>query len=297
MIACKQQLASTHATQTGTFAGSAHITDPVRFVSILCAPSSFLAVGGDAGDGRCVLGVTYSSPTTQHFAALLVYKGSASWLELQDCRAEGLTPCVGESASFPHVWAALQHFIDPRSAFLHGDWAFINAVLGLMSPSATHPCPICIVSQSSLLLHSSRHRTAADRHSLTIDPSHSPLLTIPTPHSSPPLPRHQPSHHPGCFQRAAGPRSGRAGSQAGYNHCQLMEEFLTPCLFSFPPCLCSALLLSPSLPSLAINARAILLLVMFPPSLRVVCSPWPLLPDSSACSAPKTVQGGSRCRR
>jgi hypothetical protein len=176
MIRCKRQLASSHATETGTFAGGAYITDPVRFVSVLCAQSPFIAVGGDAGGGRCVLGVTYSAAGKQHFAALLVYEGGDSWLELQDCRAAGLTPFVGESAAFPHIWAVLQHFIDTRSAFLNGDWCFINAVLGLMSPSATHPCPICIVSKNNLL-SSSRHRTPADKHS--IDRTHQPLLSIP----------------------------------------------------------------------------------------------------------------------
>jgi len=176
MIACKQQLAATHATETGTFAGGAYITDPVRFVSVLCEQSPFLAVGGDAGGGRCVLGVTYSHQSVQHFAALLVYEGGDSWLELQDCRAEGLAPFTGDSAAFPHIWAVLQHLIDTRAAFLNGDWCFINAVLGLMSPSATHPCPICIVSKNNLL-SSSRHRTPADKHS--IDRSHQPLLSIP----------------------------------------------------------------------------------------------------------------------
>src|ERR1700722_3639023 len=92
-IARKQLLATSHATETGTFAGGAYLTDPLRFVSVLCAQSSFIAVGGDAGGGRCVLGVTYSIPsptdtnpnkTTQQFAALLVYEGGDSWLELQD---------------------------------------------------------------------------------------------------------------------------------------------------------------------------------------------------------------------
>jgi hypothetical protein len=194
IIHCKQQLASTHATETGTFAGGAYITDPVRFVSVVCAQSPFIAVGGDAGGGRCVLGVTYSVrgpqqyrklpngkmkkkyPHQQHFAPLLVYEGGDSWLELQDCRAEGLTPFVGESAAFPHIWAVLQHLIDQHGAFLNGDWPFINAVLGLMSPSATHPCPICIVSHNNYL-HSSRYRTPSDRHSL--HPQQCPLLTIP----------------------------------------------------------------------------------------------------------------------
>jgi hypothetical protein len=185
MIKCKQQLAITHATETGTFAGGAYITDPVRFVSDRCAQSSFIAVGGDAGGGRCVLGVTYSVPTptrhnpkktTQHFACLLVYEGGDSWLELQDCRAEGLTPFTGDSATFPHIWAVLQHFIDTKGAFLNGDWPFINAVVGLMAPSATHPCPICIVSHKSLL-SSSRYRTPADRHSH--HPQQTALLVIP----------------------------------------------------------------------------------------------------------------------
>ena len=175
MIKCKQLLATSHATETGTFAGGAYITDPVRYVSVLCSQSSFIAVGGDAGGGRCVLGVTHSAAGKQHFAALLVYEGGDSWLELQDCCAEGLTPFTGDSAAFPHIWAVLQHFIDTRGAFLNGDWCFLNAVLGLMAPSTTHPCPICIVGKNNLL-SSSRYRTANDRHS--IDRTHTPLLTI-----------------------------------------------------------------------------------------------------------------------
>ena len=59
-----------------------------------------------------------------------------------------------------------------------------NAVLGLMSPSATHPCFICIVGKNNLI-SSSRYRSAGDKHShavgqqalLTIDPTH----IVPTP--------------------------------------------------------------------------------------------------------------------
>jgi hypothetical protein len=176
IIHCKKQLATSHATETGTFAGGAYITDPVRFVSVLCAQSSFIAVGGDSGGGHTKLGVTYSINGVQHFACLLVYEGGDSWLELQDCRAEELTPFSGDSAAFCHIWAVLQHLIDTRQAFLNGDWCFLNAVLGLMAPSATHPCPICIVSRKSLL-STSRYRTPEDRHSHAA--GQQPLLTIP----------------------------------------------------------------------------------------------------------------------
>jgi hypothetical protein len=186
MIKCKQQLAATHATATGTFAGGAFVTDPIRFVSVLCAQSSFIAVGGDAGGGRCVLGVTYSVGKVQRFAALLVYEGGDSWLELQDCRAEELTPFRGDSATFPHIWAVLQHLIDTRAALLNGDWCFINAVLGLMAPAATHPCPICIVGKNNLL-GTSRYRTPADKHSRAA--GQQPLLSI-SPERIVPTPLH-----------------------------------------------------------------------------------------------------------
>jgi hypothetical protein len=175
MIQCKQQLASSHATETGTFAGGAYMTDPLAYVSVLCAQSPFLAVGGDAGGGHTKIGVTYSVDGVQHFAALLVYEGGDSWLELQDCIAEGLTPFKGDSARLPHIWAVMQHLIDTRAAFLNGDWCFLNSVLGLMSPSATHPCPICIVTKKSLL-KTARYRNANDKHSRAA--GQQPLLTI-----------------------------------------------------------------------------------------------------------------------
>jgi hypothetical protein len=44
-----------------------------------------------------------------------------------------------------------------------------------MAPSATHPCPICIITHKSFT-KTARYRTAADKHS--IDRTHSALLTI-----------------------------------------------------------------------------------------------------------------------
>lgn len=158
MIACKQQLATSHATETGTFAGGAYVTDPVRFVSVLCAQSSFVAVGGDAGGSRCVLGVTYSIPTptrdnpkktTQHFACLFVYEGGDSWLELQDCRAEGLTPFTGDSAAFPHIWAVLQHLIDEKKVGKHG-----QTCVGKRRHGTAHLQPYARIVLMCILVHS-----------------------------------------------------------------------------------------------------------------------------------------------
>jgi hypothetical protein len=42
----KRLLAASHATATGTFANGAYITDPVRFVSVLRAQSSFITLAG-----------------------------------------------------------------------------------------------------------------------------------------------------------------------------------------------------------------------------------------------------------
>ena len=176
IAACKQLLAQTHGTETGTFANGAYLTDPVRCVSVLCAQSSFLAVGGDCGGGHTKLGVTYAVKGVQHFAALVVYAGGDSYEELLHLTHEVEPPFVGDSAAFPHIFAALQHLIDTLGAFLNGDWCFLNAVLGLMAPAATHPCPICIVSKGSLL-HSARYRTPADQHSRLAGGQ--PLLTIP----------------------------------------------------------------------------------------------------------------------
>lgn len=102
-------------------------------------------------------------PFIQRFASLLVHKGSDKHDDVDQ-----LTPFTGDSAAFPHIFAVLQHLIDTRAAFLNGDWPFINAVLGLMAPSSTHPCPICIVSHNNYL-HSSRYRTERDRQSLHPD--------------------------------------------------------------------------------------------------------------------------------
>lgn len=108
-------------------------------------------------------------------STIAIYEGSDGWEQLNHLTHELEPPFKGDSVSFPHIFAVLQHLIDTRNAFLNGDWCFINSILGLMSPSATHPCPICIVGKNNLI-NTSRYRTPSDKHS--IDRTHTPLLTI-----------------------------------------------------------------------------------------------------------------------
>lgn len=176
MIQCKQSLALTHDTQTATFANGAYLTDPFGFVCYVSVQSPFIAVGGDAGGGHTKLGITYSVQGVQTFAALLVYDGTDSWEDLNKLKTPSLTPFTGDSAAFSNIFAVLQHLIDNHKALLNGDWPFINGLLGLMAPSATHPCPICIVSHNNFL-RTSRYRTPADKHSK--HPDQPALLTIP----------------------------------------------------------------------------------------------------------------------
>ena len=106
IIQCKKLLTATHATETGTFANGAYITDPVRFVSVLCAQSPFLAVGGDKGGDHTKLGITYGTEQTrklpngqvrekhsylQHFAPLIVYAGSDHWEDMNELTTPSLS--------------------------------------------------------------------------------------------------------------------------------------------------------------------------------------------------------------
>lgn len=178
IASCKKALATTHATETSTFANGAFITDPIRFVSCLCVQSSVLAVGGDAGGGLTKLGVTYMDQNNnQSFAALLVYDGKDTYDDLSELQQADLTPFSGQSASFPHIFAVLQHLIDTHThrAFLNGDWPFINTVLGLKNACATHPCPICTIASSNLL-GSAQYRKPKDRQSR--NRQHAQLLLI-----------------------------------------------------------------------------------------------------------------------
>jgi hypothetical protein len=146
------ELATSHGTATGTFKLGAYVTDPVKPVRMLNVTDKPLVIGGDFGGGSTKLGVGYFDRNNIfHFACLVVADCKDDWEGLSSLNESGITPFVGESAGYSSIWAVLQSFIkrDPRT-MLNGDWPFINAVRGLKTPSARHPCPICVIKRKML---------------------------------------------------------------------------------------------------------------------------------------------------
>ena len=128
----------------------AYLTDPLGFIQKVARSSPHLCVGGDAGGGTLKLGVTYQSAAgLQTFASFLVVEGSDHpadqiLLDNTDLVWTGLTADLlppGKNS----IYDVLQCLLDDRSrpCFLHGDWSFLNTVLGLQSASGRHCCPIC----------------------------------------------------------------------------------------------------------------------------------------------------------
>jgi hypothetical protein len=149
---CKNELKYTHGTATNIFDNGAYLTDPIRFVNSVSSGSPHIIIGGDAGGGHTKLGITYINKYgVSTFAALLVYAGKDDWSSLNQLRQSNLTPFEGDSINHPHIFSILQHLINSYNSFLNGDWPFLTTLLGLMGPSATHPCPICTVGKQNLL--------------------------------------------------------------------------------------------------------------------------------------------------
>jgi hypothetical protein len=146
-------------------------------------------VGGDCGGGSTKLGVSYCDFKKQlEYVPIVVFDGKDNYESLSTLAAAGVTPFVGTSVQYPHVFAVLQHLINSHgNAFLNGDWPFINTVLGLMSPAAMHPCPVCIVRCSSLLAPAVYRNVWTDN--ALFSRIRQPLLSIP-PERIVPLPLH-----------------------------------------------------------------------------------------------------------
>ena len=203
MVHCKLLLASEFGTATASFAKEemvgAYLLDPLKFVTLVSKHSPFICVGGDAGSGVTKLGITYLDQSRkQKFAALFVYSDSDHYDKIIRTTFPNLSPFGGESAQFNNIFSFFQFLINQRQTrqfqvFLNGDWLFMNVVLGLMSPSANYPCPICVVHRQHLLStcepRSAANQFDASQGQYTIHPGHRALLTIASDHIVP-LPLH-----------------------------------------------------------------------------------------------------------
>ena len=155
VVACKLQLAVTHGTATAVFDADglrgSYIRDPQRFVQRIASNSSWLAVGGDAGGGYTKLGVSFTnSQGSAEFAALVVYEGKDNFASLSKLARPGVLSFVGSSAAYATIYFFLQLLLFTRAprSFLHGDWSFINAILGYSTATAEYGCPCCLARRA-----------------------------------------------------------------------------------------------------------------------------------------------------
>ena len=191
----KFELAATAGTGTATFERGefigAYCTDPQQFLTTYTAASPFVIVGGDSGGGFTKLGVTFlNALQTVEFAALVVYDGKDDYTSLS--RFLDLSPLsfTGSTLALPvpalNFFTFLQYqFLHHNNFFLNGDWVFLNALLGLKSPSASHPCPICTVHKNdfvSLPAPPPRNPFSTD---FTLSRANPTLLLCPTTHIVP----------------------------------------------------------------------------------------------------------------
>lgn len=163
----KIELADTHGVRTRTASyldgdttiNIAYFSDPLRLISLLTASSSYIAFGGDKGGQHTKMGVTYTNVKgKEKFIPLLITEGKDNYQHLSS-----LPPLIfdGDSSAFTSFFPLIQSLLDARSrrtfplhrqiALLNGDWAFLNAILGIGSCSSTHPCPICLISSNNFL--------------------------------------------------------------------------------------------------------------------------------------------------
>jgi hypothetical protein len=92
------------------------------------------------------------------FAPLVIWSLKDNYEGLNRLREEGerIFQFTGESKEYKHIWDVFQYIIAHpfhrhQHVFLNGDWPFVNAVLGLMGPQSSNPCPICTVPKNDLL--------------------------------------------------------------------------------------------------------------------------------------------------
>jgi len=113
---------------------------------------------------------------------LLLYEARDNHKHLAKLKKKSRTPFKGKTESFnlKHIFSVFNYLINNFGAFLNGDWAFLNAILGLKSPNAMCPCPICIVLREQLLSNDSfaYRQPPTDATQSELSRRHKPLIVI-----------------------------------------------------------------------------------------------------------------------
>jgi hypothetical protein len=96
------------------------------------------------------VGVTYQNDQGHScFLELVSTTDKDNWTALSVLAVLDTFHLTGDSAGLTSYTVVLQKVIDSHHAFLNGDMAFINAVLGLASCSATFGCACCLAPHTA----------------------------------------------------------------------------------------------------------------------------------------------------
>jgi hypothetical protein len=134
-------------------AGS-YVTDPIKYLNVVLQHSPFIIIGGDCGGGSTKLGITYLNKRRKtQFTALLIFNQKDEYESFNYFNQKDILQFAGDSIQFHTVYEVLQHMINIKRnvTFLNGDWNSINALSGLSTACAHHPCSICFVHKSKLV--------------------------------------------------------------------------------------------------------------------------------------------------
>ena len=197
----KYRMASECGTETNEvcYAGVyyAYLVDPILFLRYVIAEYSctVLLICGDKGSDTTKLGVTFRDHhQTLVFMPLLIYTGADDYegLELKGAPL----PMKGESSCYKGIWHmfnSLKAIFTTVRIKLCGDWMFLNAVVGLLSPASLYPCFKCLAPSAHLFSH---HAIQQPRTPATYErdlAEYNRLVTINKAHKVPASQRHL--HH------------------------------------------------------------------------------------------------------
>jgi hypothetical protein len=140
----------------------AYVTDPIKLLFHLQSDTAKTdkkwkcVIGADKGGDLTKLGITY--PTNRldrnqviwDFLPFILTSGSDDWDGLNVMRGNEFE-FTGLSTGYSDYCQVFQQIINDHGGLFGGDWNSTNAVLGLSTASASHPCFCCTVHLRNLL--------------------------------------------------------------------------------------------------------------------------------------------------